>query len=62
MQRQHYSKERKEQVLARYASGQEQLKDILADESIPKSTFTQWLREYDATTKTVFSICTVFTQ
>lgn len=51
MQRQHYSKERKQQVLARYASGQEQLKDILADEGIPKSTFTQWLREYDAITK-----------
>lgn len=50
MQRQHYTQERKMQVLARYASSDEQLKDILADEEIPKSTFTQWLREYDKNT------------
>ena len=34
MQRQHYSTERKMQVLARYASSDEQLKDILANEGI----------------------------
>ncbi len=47
MKRQRYSTERKNAVLARYATSDESLKDILADEGIPKSTFTQWLREYD---------------
>lgn len=51
MKRHHYTQKRKQEVLARYASSQEHLKDILADEGIPKSTFTQWLREYDPTSR-----------
>lgn len=47
MQRQHYTNEEKNAVLSRYASGDVEVKQLLAEHGIPKSTFNQWLREYE---------------
>ena len=47
MQRQHYTTEEKNAVLSRYAVGDIEVKQLLAEHGIPKSTFNQWLREYD---------------
>lgn len=47
MHRKHYSEEEKNAVMSRYAAGGEEVKTILAEYGIPKSTFNQWLREYD---------------
>ena len=47
MKRKHYSEEEKNAVMSRYASGGEEVKSLLAEYGIPKSTFNQWLREYD---------------
>ena len=47
MQRKHYSDEEKNAVLSRYAAGGEEVKSMLAEYGIPKSTFNKWLREYD---------------
>ena len=48
MKRQHYTNEEKEKMLFRYASEQTDVQDLLQEAGIPKSTFNQWLREYDA--------------
>ena len=48
MKRQHYTNEEKETLLFRYASEQTDVQDLLQEAGIPKSTFNQWLREYDA--------------
>lgn len=47
MHRKHYSEEEKNVVMSRYAAGGGEVKSILAEYGIPKSTFNQWLREYD---------------
>lgn len=47
MQRKHYTEEEKNAVLSRYAAGGEEVKAMLKEYGIPKSTFNQWLREYD---------------
>ena len=47
MHRRHYSEEEKNAVISRYAAGGEEVKSMLAEYGIPKSTFNQWLREYD---------------
>ena len=47
MQRRHYTEEEKNAVMSRYAAGGEEVKSMLAEYGIPKSTFNQWLREYD---------------
>ncbi|MBQ2677801.1 MAG: IS3 family transposase [Firmicutes bacterium] len=47
MKRQHYTNEEKEKLLFRYASEQTDVRDMLQEAGIPKSTFNQWLREYD---------------
>lgn len=47
MKRQHYTNEEKEKLLFRYASEPTDVKDLLQEVGIPKSTFNQWLREYD---------------
>ena len=47
MHRKHYSEEEKNAVMSRYAAGGEEVKTILAEYGIPKSTFNQWLREYE---------------
>lgn len=40
---QKYTKEKKQNAIARYAVGNESVSDILADMGIPKSTFYGWL-------------------
>ena len=47
MKRQHYTNEEKEKLLFRYASEPTDVKDLLQEVGIPKSTFNQWLQEYD---------------
>ena len=47
MQRKHYSEEEKNAVISQYASCGGEVKSMLAELGIPKSTFNQWLREYD---------------
>ena len=47
MQRKHYTEEEKNAVMSRYAAGGEEVKSMLKEYGIPKSTFNQWLREYD---------------
>ena len=47
MQRRHYTEEEKNAVMSRYAAGGEEVKSMLVEYGIPKSTFNQWLREYD---------------
>ena len=47
MHRRHYSEEEKNAVISRYAAGGEEVKSMLAEYGIPKSTFNQWLRESD---------------
>lgn len=47
MKRKHYTNEEKQSIMAKYATSSKQLKDFIVDEGIPKSTFTQWLREYN---------------
>ena len=47
MKRQHYTNEEKNKLLFRYASEQTDVQDLLSEAGIPKSTFNQWLREYD---------------
>ncbi len=47
MQRKHYTEEEKNAVISQYASCGGEVKSMLAELGIPKSTFNQWLREYD---------------
>lgn len=47
MGRRHYSDEVKNAIMSRYAAGGEEVKQMLAEYGVPKSTFNQWLREYD---------------
>ena len=47
MHRKHYTEEEKNTVMSRYAAGGEEVKSMLKEYGIPKSTFNQWLREYD---------------
>ncbi len=47
MERRHYTEEEKNAIMSRYAAGGEGVKQILAECGVPKSTFNQWLREYD---------------
>ncbi|MST69226.1 IS3 family transposase [Clostridiales Family XIII bacterium RF-744-FAT-WT-3] len=47
MGRRHYSDEEKNAIMSRYAAGGEGVKQMLAEYGVPKSTFNQWLREYD---------------
>ena len=47
MHRKHYTEEEKNAVMSRYAAGGEEVKSMLKEYGIPKSTFNQWLREYD---------------
>ena len=47
MKRKHYTEEYKQQVLEKYATSNMSMKELLTEEGIPKSTFTQWLRQYD---------------
>ena len=47
MHRKHYTEEEKNSVMSRYAAGGEEVKSMLKEYGIPKSTFNQWLREYD---------------
>lgn len=47
MGRRHYSDEEKNAIMSRYAAGGEEVKQMLAEYGVPKSTFNQWLREYD---------------
>ena len=47
MHRGHYSEEEKNAVMSQYASCGGEVKAMLAKLGIPKSTFNQWLREYD---------------
>lgn len=47
MGRRHYSDEEKNAIMSRYAAGGEEVKQMLAEYGVPKSTFSQWLREYD---------------
>lgn len=48
MKRHHYTNEEKNKLLFRYASEQTDVQDLLQEAGIPKSTFNQWIREYDA--------------
>ena len=45
MQRKHYTEEEKNAVISQYASCGGEVKSMLAELGIPKSTFNQWLRE-----------------
>ena len=47
MERRHYTEEEKIAIMSRYAAGGEEVKQILAECGVPKSTFNQWLLEYD---------------
>jgi transposase InsO family protein/transposase len=47
MGRRHYTDEEKNAIMSRYAAGGEEVKQMLAEYGVPKSTFNQWLREYD---------------
>ena len=47
MQRKHYTEEEKNAVMSQYAACGGEVKALLAELGIPKSTFNQWLREYD---------------
>ncbi len=47
MQRKHYTEEEKNAVMSQYAACEGEVKTMLAELGIPKSTFNQWLREYD---------------
>ena len=47
MQRKHYTEEEKNAVMSQYAACGGEVKAMLAELGIPKSTFNQWLREYD---------------
>lgn len=47
MGRRHYSDEEKTAIMSRCAAGGEEVKQMLAEYGVPKSTFNQWLREYD---------------
>lgn len=47
MQRKHYTEEEKNAFISQYASCGGEVKSMLAELGIPKSTFNQWLREYD---------------
>lgn len=47
MGRCHYTDEEKNAIMSRYAAGGEEVKQMLAEYGVPKSTFNQWLREYD---------------
>ena len=47
MQRKHYTEEEKNAVISQYSSCGGEVKSMLAELGIPKSTFNQWLREYD---------------
>jgi transposase-like protein len=45
---QKYTKEEKQNAIARYAVGNESVSDILADMGIPKSTFYGWLEAWSS--------------
>ena len=47
MQRKRYTEEEKNAIMSQYAACEGEVKSLLSEYGIPKSTFNQWLREYD---------------